>query len=70
MASVSICCMYAGVEQAIKKWEGKQIRAPSARKRLQLPPLFQFAPPIGGGATTAQAPNEEVGASYTLRPEL
>ena len=31
-----------------EKWEGKKIRAPE--KFLKLPPLFQFAPPIGGGA--------------------
>ena len=35
----------AGVEQVMKNWEGEKFRTWSARKCLQLPPLFQFAPP-------------------------
>ena len=42
----------AGVEQAIKNWEGKKYRA---QKFLQLPPLFQFAPAhlVGAHAPSA-----------------
>ena len=39
--------LYAGVEQAMKNWEGKKNRAQSPRKIFAAapPPVFQFAPP-------------------------
>jgi len=37
--------LYAGVEQAMKNWEGKKIGRKAPEKFLQLPPSIPVCPP-------------------------
>jgi len=50
----------------MKKWEGKKIRAQSARKIFAAAPTIPVYTPFIGGGAMAQAPNEEVEGTNAL----
>jgi len=52
----------------MKKWEGKKIRAQSARKIFAAAPTIQVYTPFIGGGAMAQAPNEEVEGTMHFGP--